>query len=84
MNVNQETMVNVTYFFKVFSFFFFFCKKHCNTSGYELGLDQTGWNQILALPFFILVTICNLLNLSVLLFPIWKIRAVISSALGLL
>ena len=81
VNVNQETMVNVTYFFKVF---FFFCKKHRNTSGYELGLDQTVWNQILALQFFIFVTLCKLLNLSVLLFPIWKIRTVVSAALGLL
>ena len=67
-----------------FFIFFFFCKKHRNTSGYELGLDQTVWNQILALHFFIFVTLCKLLNLSVLLFPIWKIRTVISAALGLL
>ena len=83
INVNQESVVNATYFFEGF-FFLFFYKKHCNTSGYELALDQTVWNQILALQFIIFVTFCKLLNLSVLLFPIWKIRTVILSALGLL
>lgn len=49
---------------------------------YKLGLDQTFWDQILALPFISFVTSGKLLNLFVLLFPIWKMRTIKITALG--
>lgn len=41
----------------------FFCEKQYNSSGYELGLDETVWDQILALQFISFVTLGKLLKL---------------------
>lgn len=80
VNGNQKRVLNVTYFF---NFFFFFVKSSIIVVVMSLG--ETIWSKIKSwLEFISLVTLDKLLNFSVFLFFVWKLRTVIVPALGLL